>query len=259
MQNNPRLIFDRLFGTGGTPEERRAIRQAQTSILDSITEDSRRLQSRLGLSDRQRMDQYLDAIRELETRILKIEKHADTDVSVANIAVGIPDDFDEHVKLLFDLQVLAYQGDITRVSTFYVARETSQRTYPQIGVPDAHHGLSHHGESPVILEKLAKIDAYHVNLFAYFVTKLADTPEGDGSLLDHSLTIYGSGISNGNNHSHRNLPAILVGGASGRVKGGRHLAVGDDTPLSNLQLTMLRKVGVHLERLGDSTAEIAAL
>ena len=259
MQNNPRVVFERLFGDAGTPEQRRRVLGAEGSILDAITEDANRLQNRLGVGDRRRMTEYLEGIRELEFRIQKIEKSANVEVSTNELPVGIPDSFEEHVKLMFDLQVMAYQADLTRVSTFLMSRETSQRTYPQAGVPDAHHGLSHHGDDPGKLAQVAMIDKYHVGLFKYYLKKLADTPDGSGSLLDHCLIMYGSCISNGNNHSHRALPALLAGGASGQVRGNRHLVCAHDTPLTNLQLALLDKVGVPLDRFGDSTGIVSEL
>jgi hypothetical protein len=259
MQNNPRVVFERLFGDASNPAERRLLAQAQGSILDSIAEAATRLQSRLGAGDRRRMTEYLDGIRELEQRIQKIEQHSDLDVVAGDRPVGIPDAYDEHVKLMFDLQLIAWQADLTRVSTFLMSRETSQRTYPQIGVPDAHHGLSHHGEDPEKLQKLAAIDKYHVELFGYYVKKLAETNDGAGSLLDHSLIMYGSCISNGNNHSHRNLPALLVGSAVGRVKGNRHIVCAADTPLTNLQVALLDKIGVRVDQFGDSNGTVAEL
>lgn len=259
MQNNPRVVFERLFGDASTPEERRVLMRAQGSILDSITEDATRLRSRLGAGDRARMGEYLEGVRELERRIQKMEQQTDLATSAADLPVGIPDAFDEHVKVMFDLQVLAYQADLTRVSTFLMSRETSQRTYPQVGVPDAHHGLSHHGDDPGHLAKLAIIDKYHVELFGYFLKKLAATPDGNGSLLDHSLIVYGSCLSNGNNHSHRNLPTLLAGGGAGQVKRNRHLVCPSDTPLTNLQVALLDKVGVRMDRFGDNTGTVSEL
>jgi hypothetical protein len=205
------------------------------------------------------MSDYLEGVRELERRIQKIEKQGDVEIADMALPVGIPDSFDEHVKLMIDLQVLAFQADLTRVSTFLVSRETSQRTYPQIGVPDAHHGLSHHGENPGHLAKLAIIDKYHIELYAYFLKKLADTTEGEGSLLDHSLVAYGSGISDGNVHSHRNLPTLVAGGGSGRVKGNRHVVCAPDTPLTNFQLAVLDKVGIKMDQFGDSNGILSEL
>jgi hypothetical protein len=260
MQNNPRVVFERLFGDASTSEERRTVRQAQRSILDSVTREAVRLQARLGADDRARMNDYLEGIRELERRIQKVEQQADLELSsVPELPSGIPEAFEDHVKLMFDLQVLAYQADLTRVSTFMMSREGANRTYANLGIAEAHHGLSHHGEKADALEKLARIDLYHVQLFAYYLERLRATPAGDGSLLDHSLIMLGSGISDGNIHSHRGLPALVVGGGSGQLKGGRHIVYPQDTPLTNLQLTLLDKVGVHLESFGDSTGRLADL
>ena len=260
MQNNPRVVFERLFGDASTSDERRAVRRAQRSILDSVTREAIQLQTRLGADDRSRMEDYLDGIRELERRIQNVERKADLELSsVTELPAGIPDAFEEHVKLMFDLQVLAFQADLTRVSTFMMSREGANRPYLNLGVPEAHHGLSHHGEKADALEKLARIDLYHVQLFGYYLEKLRAARDGDGSLLDHSLIMLGSGISDGNIHSHRGLPALVAGGGGGELKGGRHIVYPRDTPLTNLQLTLLDKVGVPLESFGDSTGRLVDL
>ena len=258
MQNNPRVAFERLFGDGSNDEARRAFRREQGSILDSIAQEAVRLVQRVGAGDRARVNDYLDGIRELEQRLQKMEQQRGIALP-AEMPLGIPEAFEEHVKLMFDVQVLAYQADLTRVITFMFCRENSQQTYDHIGVPDPHHALSHHGNKSEFLEKLAKIDKYHVELLAYYLEKLASTPDGDGSLLDHSLILYGSGLSNGNSHSSRNLPTLVVGGAAGQLKGDRHIVCAKDTPLMNLQLTLLDKVGVHTDRLGDSTGRVSDL
>ncbi len=259
MENNPRVVFERLFGEASSADQRQQMVRAQGSILDSIREDATRLQIKLGPRDRNRMNEYLEGVRELERRIQKIEQQAAVEMQSMELPVGIPDSFDEHVKLMFDLLVQAWQSDLTRVSTFLVSRETSQRTYPQIGVPDAHHGMSHHGENPELLAKLAIVDKYHVSLLEYYLKRLADTKDGDGSLLDHSLIMYGSCISDGNIHSHRNLPTLIAGTACGAVKGGRHILAEEDTPLTNLQVALLDKVGVHVDKFGDSTGILTEL
>ncbi len=253
MQNNPRVLFERLFGDGSNnPETRRA----QSSILDAIAQDTARLLGTVDAGDRARLDDYLYGIRELEQRMQKMEQQ--TEIALPSEAPpGIPDAFDEHVKMMFDLQVLASQADLTRVMTFMLGRETSQRTFAHIGVPEAHHGVSHHDDKPELLEKLAKIDNYHVQLLSYYVKKLASTPDGDGSLLDHTLISFGSGMSNGNSHASRDLPILVVGGAA--VKGGRHVMCATDTPLTNLHLSLLDKVGVNLEAFGDSTGRVSEL
>ena len=256
MQNNPRVVFERLFGDGSSEEVRLARRRAQGSILDSIAQEAIRLIQKVGASDRARLNDYLDGIRELEHRIEKMEEQKSMEISV-EMPTGIPDPFDERVRVMFDLQVLAYQADLSRVITFMLSREASQQTFSHIGVPEAHHGLSHHGDSPQMLEKLAKIDTYHVGLLAYYLEKLAATADGNGSLLDHSLIMYGSGMSNGNAHSSRNVPTLVVGGAAGQMKGGRHIVCEKETPLANVQLSILDKVGVHLDSFGDSTGRIS--
>lgn len=253
MQNNPRVLFERLFGDGGSsPEQRRT----QSSILDAIAEDTARLLTTVGAGDRARLNDYLYGIRELEQRIQKTEQQ--NAIALPAQPAGIPDSFDEHVKLLFDLQVIAYQADLTRIQTFMLGRETSQRTFAHIGVPEAHHGVSHHDDKPELLDKLAKIDNYHVSLLSYYVQKLASTPDGDGSLLDHTLVTFGSGMSNGNSHASRDLPIIVVGGGK-PVQGGRHLRCATDTPLTNLHLSLLDRVGVSLDSFGDSNGRVAEL
>jgi hypothetical protein len=260
MQTNPRVVFERLMGGDArTPAEKIALARSQASLLDSITDAARQLKGRLGGSDRHRVDDYLTGVRELEVRIGKIEQQADMALSSTALPVGIPDSFDEHVKLMFDLQVLAYQSDLTRVITFLMSREITQRTYNQIGVPDPHHGLSHHAYDPIKLEKQAKIDTYHVLLLSYFLDKMQAAEDGDGSLLDHSLIMYGGCMSDSQVHSHYNLPTMIVGGGHGRVKGGRHVVCAENTPLTNLQLRLLEKVDVNLDMFGDSTGSVADL
>ena len=253
MQTNPRVVFERLFGDGGTPEERALQARTDKSILDSVIEAAGRFQRRLGPEDRNRVNEYLDAIRELERRIDRVEQQTANDVEVLDAPVGIPDKIDEHIRLMLDLQVLAYQADITRVSTFMIAREISQRTYGMIGVPEPHHGLSHHGGDRAKIDRLIKIDTYHMSLLAYFLEKLQSVSDGDGSLLDHSAILYGGCISNGNAHSHAPLPAVVAGGAAGRIRGDRHLMYPDQTPMANLLLSLASKAGVDLEKIGDST------
>ena len=251
MQNNPRVAFERLFGDNTNP----AVRKAQASILDAVAQDANRLMKQVPASDRARLDDYLSGVRELEKRIAKTEQPSD--VSLPSVVPpGIPEAFDDHVKVLFDVQLLAWQADLTRVITFMIGRETSQRTYGHIGVPEAHHGVSHHDEKPELLEKLARVDTYHVDLLSYYVQKLAATADGDGTLLDQSLLMFGSGMSNGNSHASRNLPIITVGGGAS-VAGGRHLVAPPDTPLTNLQLGILDWAGIHLETFGDSTGRLS--
>jgi hypothetical protein len=262
-ENNPRVVFERLFGEGGSPAYRRARMRKDRSILDAVSEDMARLQKRLGPDDRARVTEYFDAVREVERRIEKAEVAADQPGNLAGLGSGlldqppaaIPEVFGDHVKLMFDLQWLAYQADITRVFTFMYGREVGSRTYPEIGITDAHHPLSHHGDRAEQMTKYAKLNTYQAQLFAYFVEKLKSTPDGDGSLLDHTLLLYGAGLSDGNIHSHVDLPLTLVGGGAS-IKGGRHIAVSLHTPMTNLLVTMLDKAGVHVEKLGDSTGRV---
>ncbi len=251
---HPRLVFESLFGEGGTPEERRAALRKRASLLDSIADDMKRLKRGLGASDRSIISNYLDSIREVERRIQKAETDTrDKPMPDLDRPMGVPAAYADHARLMFDLQLLAYQGDITRITTFQIARETSNRSYPEIGIPDPHHPLSHHGDNPEKIEKLSKINAFHVSLFAEYLEKLKNTPEGNGSLLDNVLLLFGSGIGNPNIHNHSNLPIIVAGGAAGGMKGNRHIRYEEATPLANLHLTLLDKVGVRIDRFGDST------
>src|SRR6185436_9677059 len=250
---HPRLAFERLFGDGGSVQERSAELRKNASLLDWMKEDIARLQKKLGPGDRTKVNQYLDSVREVERRIQMAEsKTAESPLRDLDRPLGVPASYADHARLMFDLQVLAMQGDVTRVMVFQLARETSTRTYPEIGVPDPHHPLSHHGNDPGKIERMSKINAFHVSLFSEFLQKLAATKEGDGTLLDHSLYLYGSGIGNPNVHDHTNLPIIVAGGASAGLKGGRHLRFERPTPLANLHLTLLEKVGVKLDKFGDS-------
>ena len=257
---HPRIVFDRLFGEGATAAERRVALKNRASLLDSVMEDFAQLNKRLGPADRVRVSQYLDTIREVERRIQRAEANAAANpVGDVERPLGVPDSYADHARLMFDLQFLAFQADVTRVITFQLARETSNRTYPEIGVPDPHHPLSHHGNDPKKIEKIARINRFHVSLFAEFLKKLRDTPEGDGTLLDHSLLLYGSGMGNPNRHDHDNLPILVAGGAAGRMKGGRHIRFAKPTPLANLHLTLLDKVGVRLDSFGDSQGKVDEL
>jgi len=257
---HPRIAFERLFGDGGSAAERDAELRKNASLLDWVMEDIARLQKNLGPSDRTRVTQYLDTVREVERRIQKAEAaSADSPLPDLDRPVGVPAAYADHARLMFDLQVLAFQGDVTRVITFQLARETSTRTYPEIGVPDPHHPTTHHNNDPVKVAKVAKINAFHVSLFAYFLEKLKATPDGDGSLLDHSLYLYGSGMGNPNVHDHVNLPILVAGGAAVRHKGGRHIKYAEPAPLANLHLTLLDKVGVHLDRFADSRGKVKEL
>jgi hypothetical protein len=257
---DPRVVFERLFGDGGKPDQRRAELKKSGSILDWMTNDLARLQKELGPGDRTRLDQYLDSVREVERRIQQAERQSDaTPLPDLERPATVPAAWEDHVKLMFDLQLLAMQADLTRIITFQLARETSTRTYPQIGVPEPHHPVSHHTNDPEKLAKLARINAYHVSLFASFIEKLQATPDGDGSLLDHSMYLLGSGMGNPDIHNHTNLPILLAGGRTSKKKGARHIKYEQPTPLANLHLTLLEKVGVRLDTFADSSGKIADL
>jgi hypothetical protein len=258
MDNDPRAVFERLFGdSDNTDPAARLVRmQQQRSILDSLTQKAGDLERALGPDDRAKLTEYLEAVRDVERRIQNAEEQNAKELPVVEHPAGIPATFEEHAKLMYDLQVLAYQCDLTRVSTFMMGREFTGRQYPEIGVPDAHHPISHHQNDPEKLAKLLKINTFHTTLFGYFLEKLRSTPDGDGTLLDHVTIIYGAGMSDSNAHDPHNLPILLVGGGVGHIKGGRHLRYPVDTPLANLHLTVLGKLGVRLDRIGDSTGEL---
>jgi hypothetical protein len=256
---HPRIVFERLFGEGGSAADRRAALRRRASLLDWVRDDIARLQKKLGPDDRSRVGQYLDTVREVERRIQKAEAEDAGQLPDLDRPVGVPAAYADHARLMFDLQVLALQGDVTRVITFQLARETSTRTYTEIGVPDPHHPLTHHGNDPEKIARMAKINAFHVSLFAYFLEKLKATPEGDGCLLDHALYLYGSGMGNPNVHDHVNLPILVAGGGAGSVKGGRHLKYAEPTPLANLHLTLLEKAGVRLDAFADSNGKVEEL
>ena len=257
---HPRMVFERLFGEGGTSPERRAALGRRASLLDWVRDDIARLQRQIGAADRTKVSEYLDTVREVERRIQMAETQTlDSPLPDLERPVGVPAEYADHAKLMFDLQVLALQGDVTRVITFQLARETSNRTYPEIGVPDPHHPTSHHGGDPEKIAKIAKINQFHISLFGYFLEKLASVPDGDGTLLDHSLYLYGSGMGNPNIHDHVNLPILVAGGAAGKARGGRHIKYAEPQPLANLHLTMLDAVGVRLDKFADSTGKIDTL
>ena len=257
---HPRIVFENLFGEGGTREERQEMLKKRSSLLDSIVADMNRIKQDLGASDQAKVTDYLDAIREVERRIQKAESDSnDNPLPDLDRPVGVPVSYADHARLMFDLQLLAYQGDITRIATFQIARETSNRSYPEIGVPDPHHPLSHHGDDPDKIARMSKINAFHVSLYAEYLEKLKNTPEGNGSLLDNSLILYGSGIGNPNVHDHTNLPIIVAGGSSSGMKGNRHIRYDKPTPLANLHLTLLEKMGVKIDSFGDSTGMIDEL
>jgi hypothetical protein len=260
MEINPRVVFTRLFGDGANAEERLQRIDEQSSILDAVMGQVKHLEGRLGPNDRNRISDYLDTVREIERRIQLSEKqNASSTLAVPASPTGIPDDHQEHSKLMFDLMTLSFQANITRISTFMMAREVSYRTFPMLGISEGFHPASHHQNNPDRLENLTKINTYHVSLMAYFLGKLKATPDGDGNLLDHSLILYGSGMSNSNVHNHAPLPVFVAGGAAGRMKGGRHLKYPDGTPMANLLLTILDKAGVPQDRVGDSTGTLTEL
>ena len=262
MESNPRALFERLFGDGSStdPEARRERMRKDRSILDAVTRKVARLQDGLGAADRAKLTDYLAAVRDVERRIQRAEADADRELPVVERPSGsIPASFDEYVKLMFDLQVLAYQADLTRVISFLMTPELTAQTYPQIGVPDPHHALSHHENRPESLEKLTKVGSYHTSLFSHYLDRLRATPDGDGTLLDQVAILYGSGMSNSNLHNIQKLPILVAGGAAGQLRGNRHLRYADETPLTNLFLTLLGMMDVPAERIGDSTGELRYL
>jgi len=254
MENNPRTLFERLFGDGSStdPAARLARMQQQRSVLDSVSQKVASLQRGLGSGDRAKLGEYLESVRDVERRIQNAEAQRFDNLPTVDHPAGIPATFEEHAKLMFDLQVLAYQCDITRVITFMVGREFSGRQYPEIGVPDAHHPISHHMGDAAKIANVAKINTYHTQMFAYYLEKLRGTQDGDGSLLDHMTLIYGAGMSDSNAHDPLNLPVIVAGGGAGNLKGGRHIKYPKDTPLANLHISLLGQLGVPLEKIGDS-------
>ena len=257
---HPRVVFERLFGEGGNADTRRSALRYRESLLDSFTKDVARIKQRVGVPDRARLDQYLDSVRQVEQEIQRAEKAvAENKTPDLERPVGVPAAFADHAKLMFDLQILAFQADITRVIAFQLTREQSNRTYPEIGVADPHHPISHHGNDPVKVAKIAKINTYHIELFSAFLQKMKATPDGDGSLLDHSVYLYGSGMGNPSLHDHENLPILVAGGAATGLKGGRHIKYEKGTALANLHLTLLDRVGVHLDSFVDSTGKVEDL
>jgi len=257
MENNPRVVFERLFGDGGTtdPSARAARTATDRSLLDSITSKTADLGRRLGAGDQGKLSEYLEAVRDVERRIQRAEEQAAVDLPTVPQPAGIPARYDDHARLMFDMQVLAFQSDLTRVTTFMMAREISGRTYPEIGVFEAHHPTSHHQNDRNKLTSLTKINTFHTTLFAYFLDRLRSTPDGDGSLLDHAALLYGGGMSDSDAHSPNNLPILVAGGAAGPVKGGRHIRYSKEV-LANLHLTLLDKVGVPVEHIGNSVQPV---
>ena len=259
MENNPRALFERLFGaTDSTdPAERASRIRKDRSILDAVTQDVSRLVTGLGPADRRKLTEYLDAIRDVERRIQKAEQQTTQELPTLDRPVGIPASFEEHAKLMFDLQVLAYQTDKTRMITFLMSHEQSTRAYPEIGIADPHHPLTHHSGNQEKIAKVIQINIYHAKMFSYFLEKLRSTSDGEGSLLDHTMVVYGGSISDANVHKHEDLPILLIGGGDGTIKGGRHLRYPKDTPVANLFLTALDKLKVPAESFGDSTGVLS--
>ena len=259
MENNPRVVFERLFGEGGSTAERRTQFRKDRSILDAIADDLHRLEREVGAADRARVTQYLDAVRAIERRI-QLSERSDAELPSLDRPVGIPESYTEHVGLMFELAALAWQADITRVFTFMLGRELNGRAYPEVGIPESHHGLSHHRNDPEKLAQLAKINTFHVTLFRDFLETLAATRDGDGTLLDQSLVLYGAALSDSNKHLHYDLPLLLAGGSGGQLQGGRHLRYPRDTPMTNLLVSQLDKAGIRLDDgLGDSTGRLTEL
>jgi hypothetical protein len=262
IEVSPRIVFERLFGDGDTtdPAARLASLQQRRSILDYVAGSIDRLETKLGPGDRNKLSEYLEAIRDIERRIQKAEQqNANMRIPVMERPNSVPETFEEHSKLMIDLQVMAFQTDMTRVITFMLGRAGSNRPYPAVGVSDGHHSITHHQNDPVKVAKVAKIDGYLVKTFAYYLERLKATPDGEGSLLDHSMILYGSSLSDANRHTHHDLPICLAGGGAGQLKGGRHIRYANETPLNNLLLNLLDKTGVHMEKLGDSTGKLAYL
>jgi hypothetical protein len=259
-EGDPRVVFQRMFGDGGSVASRLEEMKKDRSILDSVMESVAEVRKRLGASDRTVMADYLDSVREVEQRIVRAERaNATTPLPAVEQPSGIPDEYDEHAKLLMDLLLLAYQGDITRVSCLQIGRELSGRTYPWIGVPEAHHGVSHHQRDPHNIQQKTKIDAYNMSLFGRVIAKMSEMPEGDGTLLDHSLFLYGAGMGDGDRHTPLDMPVVLAGGACGQLKTGRHVRYPENTPFMNLCVTLLAKVDVTVDKLGDSTGMLTGL
>jgi hypothetical protein len=259
IESNPRQLFLRLFGSGDSPDERRFLNEQTTSILDMIAAETRSLSGTLGSADRAALSDYLESVHEIERRTRNAAQGDIAKLNLPEVPGATSENFDEHLNLMFDLMALAYQGNLTRIQSFMIAAEVSDQTYTHIGVPDAFHALSHHGNDPAKKERLSKIQRYHTQAFARFVGKLAAMPDGDGSMLDHSLLLYGSNMSNSNAHNQYPLPTSLLGKACGRVKGGQHINFEQRTPLANVLLTMLQRTGVSIDKIGDSTGAIAQI
>jgi hypothetical protein len=255
-ENHPRIVFERLFGDGGTGAQRLAAVKSTGSILDSVSAEAAKLAKKLGRSDRTKLDEYMDSVREVETRIQNAEKQSTQTVALPDRPISIPATFEDHTKLMFDLQTLAFQTDMTRVFTFILARELSLRPYPSIQVPDAHHNVSHHRDDPELMAKKSLIDTHHVRMLGYLLDKLAATRDAGGNLLDQSLIVYGSGMGNGNLHRHSDVPFLLAGKLGGKIKTGMHYAYKQDTPVCNMLLSVMDKVGVKIDKFGDSSGRL---
>jgi uncharacterized protein DUF1552 len=256
MENRPRAVFERLVGDSTNPVERAARLRENRSILDLVSQDLKRLMDRVGEADRLKLDQYSDAVRSVEQQIRVAEQQPSMDLPDMEKPIGIPALFSDYAKLMLDLQVLAFQGDVTRISTFMVGHEMGGRAYPELGFGDQHHSLTHHQGDRAKIEKVIQINVFHAQLYRYFLEKMRAMPDGDGSLLDHSLLVYGSPLSDGNMHLYKDLPVLLVAGRSTGIEGDRHLIHAENTPIANLYLTLLDKLGIHLERFGDSTGRV---
>ena len=257
-ETNPRFVFERLFGSGGTAEERLARVQEDRSILDGLTREVSKLSSTLGGQDRAKLGEYLGAIRDVEQRIAASES-SNVDLEVPDRPVGVPETFKEYAELMLDLQVLAFQADVTRVTSFMMARETINRSYTEIGLPGAHHSMSHHSNDPDRMKDFSRLNTYHVETLAYYLKKLQSISDGDGTLLDNTVVLYGSGISDGNTHNNYNVPVVVIGGRENGLEGNRHLSYPEGTPLANLSLSLLEKFGVNVETFGDSTGHLPLL
>ena len=257
MEINPRVVFERMFGRPGTKTQRLERMQENRSILDSVREDVTDLEKKLGTKDRTRLGDYLDNLREIEARIQKAEKQTATSVTLPDAPVGIPEAFDDHARLMYDLMAVAYEANVTRVVTYMKSRDASQRVYPNIGVMEPHHAMSHHGNNQEKIAGLVKVNTYHTTLFANFLERLKSTPDGDGSLLDHTLILYGSGMSESDTHSRLNLPTLIVGGGSGRMKGNRHIQEAKETPIANLMVSLANKFDIPMEKFGLSTGSVS--
>ena len=257
MENNPRNLFQRLFGRGDTPEERKALVQEYSSVLDMVSDDAKALQRQIGARDKAMLSDYMETVRELERRVQKTQAHDLSHLKLPDVPIGVPENFDTELNLMFDMAALAYQAGLTRIINYMMAAEVSGRTYNNIGVPDAFHAVSHHANDPAKKAKLVKIQNYHTKVLAKWLTKLQATPDGDGSLLDHSIIRYGSNMSNSDRHNQFPLPTALLGGGCGKLKGGQHLRYPDHTPLANVLLTLLDRAGVPAQSIGDSTGKFA--